>query len=311
MTDSTVVSVGVVVMTDIGIRHGSLGGDGSPAGWSSGRATPPAPSRAASVRRRHCDLRRGARSAVRSEFHDSFIFLEGIVHVDVTECSDVSPQLTPLRRTFSARSTPTVRFDRRTAKFITQRRSTMPHTIRSHMPFGLLALGCLTLSAPVQADVSCPPNRGAVTIDDNVVVRGICSLNGTSVKGNVLVYSGGRLTATNVRVDGNIQAEGAGSVAVRNSAIDGDIQLKGVRGSASYIIGNRVNGNIQMERNTRFLDVQSNVVDGDIQAFSNTGRVNIRSNVVDGNLQCKSNRPAPTGGANRVSGNKEDQCRRL
>lgn len=187
----------------------------------------------------------------------------------------------------------------------------MPHTIRLSMPFGLVALGCITLASPVHADVSCPPNRGAVTIDDNVVVRGVCNLSGTYVKGNVLVYSGGRLTATNVRVDGNVQAEGAGSVTVRGSAVDGDIQLENVRGSASYIVGNQVNGNIQLERNTRFVDVQSNVVDGDVQAFSNTGRVNIRSNTIDGNLQCKSNRPAPTGGANRVSGNKEDQCRRL
>jgi hypothetical protein len=188
----------------------------------------------------------------------------------------------------------------------------MRHALRLHAPLTLIALGCLTLTSPAQADdYPCPPNRGAVTIDGNIIVRGICNLTGTEVKGNVLVYSGGRLTATNATIDGNVQAEGAASVTVRSSRIDGDIQLDNVRGSTSYLVGNTVNGNIQLNRNKRFVDVQSNRVNGDIQAFSNTGRVNIQSNVVDGNLQCKSNRPAPTGGSNQVSGNKEDQCRRL
>lgn len=176
----------------------------------------------------------------------------------------------------------------------------------------LIALGCVALSPTVFADdYPCPPNRGAVTIDGNIVVRGICNLNGTTVKGNVLVYSGGTLTATGVSVDGNIQAEGANTVSVKNSFIDGDIQLDYLRGSPSTVEGNTVNGNIQLKSNRRSIAVRTNSVDGDVQAFSNTGGLTITRNRIEGNLQCKSNRPAPTGGRNQVSGNKEDQCRRL
>ncbi len=51
------------------------------------------------------------------------------------------------------------------------------------------------LAAPAFADVYCPPNLGPVTIDDNVIVTGQCLLDGTRVKGNVLVQSGGALSA--------------------------------------------------------------------------------------------------------------------
>lgn len=176
----------------------------------------------------------------------------------------------------------------------------------------LLALGCIGLSpAAFAGDYPCPPNRGAVTIDGNIVVKGICNLNGTKVKGNVLVYSGGTLTATGAQVDGNIQAENANALTVRSSYIKGDIQAKNLKGSPSNIENNTVDGNIQLESNRRSIAVRANNVDGDVQAFSNTGGLVIRGNTIDGNLQCKSNNPAPTGGNNRVSGNKEDQCRRL
>jgi hypothetical protein len=185
-----------------------------------------------------------------------------------------------------------------------------PHLLRSAAT--LVALGCIGLSPFAFADdYPCPPNRGAVTIDGNIVVKGICNLNGTRVKGNVLVYSGGTLTATGARIDGNVQAENANAVSVKGSYVDGDIQLDGTKGSPSYINNNTVKGNIQLKSNRRSMIVRSNVVDGDVQAFSNTGGVTIRGNTIDGNLQCKSNKPAPRGGNNRVSGNKEDQCRRL
>jgi hypothetical protein len=153
---------------------------------------------------------------------------------------------------------------------------------------------------------------GAVTIDDNVVVRnGTCiTLDGTTVKGNVLVYFGGGLTTIGARVDGNIQAQDAVSVTVENTYVDGDIQLENLRGSSPIsITSSTVKGNIQLERNSPPLRVVSNVVDGDVQAFSNRANpLFISSNRIDGNLQCKSNNPAPTGGGNIVSGNKEDQC---
>lgn len=175
-----------------------------------------------------------------------------------------------------------------------------------------LATGLGSLAVPAFADVYCPPNLGPVTIDDNVIVTGTCDLNGTQVKGNVLVQSNGALTVrNNARIDGNIQADGGVYVRVENTKVGGDIQLEGVAGDESYVKYSDVGGNLQLDNNSVKLVAQRNIIDGDLQAFSNTGRVIIRYNTIDGNLQCKSNRPAPTGGFNQVAGNKEDQCARL
>lgn len=149
-----------------------------------------------------------------------------------------------------------------------------------------------------------------MTIDGNIVVKGTCTLKGTKVKGNVLMYRG-TLKVLGAYIDGNIQAMGGSSVYVENTLVKGDIQLEKQVGAKSVILKNTVDGNIQMKQNRKYVDVRANRVDGDIQAFSNTGGLHIANNIVDGNLQCKSNSPAPTGSGNRVSGNKEDQCRRF
>ncbi len=171
------------------------------------------------------------------------------------------------------------------------------------------ALAFVGLSGAVMADdVYCPPNLGAVTIDGNVIVDGACSMTGTVVKGNVLVYDGGALTVRDARIDGNIQADGGVYVRVVRSDVGGDVQFEGLSGKKSVVARSTVGGNVQFDANTVPLVAQYNTIDGDLQALRNRGGVVILYNTIDGNLQCKSNRPAPTGGSNWVSGNKEDQC---
>ncbi|MCF7992463.1 MAG: hypothetical protein K9M02_18640 [Thiohalocapsa sp.] len=175
----------------------------------------------------------------------------------------------------------------------------------------LIAAGAVTAHSAV-ADVYCPKNLGAVTIDDDVIVdNGLCRMEGTTVKGNIKIYSGGALVARNVEVDGNVQADGGRFVRVIRSDVGGDIQLEGVHGDVSRVARSTVGGNVQYDSNSSRLVTIYSTIDGDLQAFSNTGGVVIRYNTIDGNLQCKSNRPRPIGGFNRVSGNKEDQCRNL
>jgi hypothetical protein len=184
----------------------------------------------------------------------------------------------------------------------------------NHYKASLLALVCAAGFGGAPSawadDYPCPPNRGAVTIDGNIVVRGTCTLNGTNVKGNVLMYSG-TLRVVGANIDGSIQVKNGSSVRVENTLVKGDIQLEKLAGATSVMLRNSVDGNIQMKQNRKYLDVRANRVGADIQAFSNTGGLRIANNSVDGNLQCKSNTPAPTGSGNIVSGNKEDQCRRL
>lgn len=63
-----------------------------------------------------------------------------------------------------------------------------------------LALTLFGLAGTAAAeDVSCPPDLGAVTVDGNVLVTRPCTLDGTTVKGNVHLYSGGSLIARNAR----------------------------------------------------------------------------------------------------------------
>lgn len=161
------------------------------------------------------------------------------------------------------------------------------------------------------ADVYCPPQLGAVTIDDNVIVTGQCLINGTRIKGNILVKDQGALTVRDAQIEGNIQADGGRYVRVLRTDVGGDIQLAGVFAEASRIQRTTIGGNLQLDHNRIPLLAEYNTIDGDLQAFSNTGGVLIRYNTIDGNLQCKSNHPAPTGGFNQVSGNKEDQCAKL
>ncbi len=139
-------------------------------------------------------------------------------------------------------------------------------------------------------DHNCKGSLGKQHIDGDVVVRsGTCTLNGTTVDGNVKVYSGGVLRASNAQIDGDIQAEKAKSVTVNGGSVNGNIQIK-------------QSGAISLSKVS---------VDGDIQLFSNRASAKVENNTVNGNLQCKSNSKQPTGKANRVSGNKEDQCRAL
>lgn len=160
-------------------------------------------------------------------------------------------------------------------------------------------------------EVTCQGNLGAITVDNVKVPQGkTCILNGTKVKGNIVVNTNATLRAKAVRVNGNIQAEGASYVEVlSNSMVGGSIQVK--QGQRARLVGNKINGSIQLESNRGTLVSSSNTVGADLQAFQNTGGVSLSRNRINGNMQCKENRPAPVGSGNIVQGSKEDQCSRL
>lgn len=152
---------------------------------------------------------------------------------------------------------------------------------------------------------------GAITLDNVRVPQGArCTLDGTRVKGSIVVQRDAALIAEDVAVVGNVQAENHRSVTVEDgSRIGGSIQIK--QGRAATVADVRVNGDIQYESNAGDLRIVRNRVGGSVQAFQNAGDLQIQRNTIDGNLQCKENRPAPVGGRNAVGGEKEDQCRRL
>jgi hypothetical protein len=175
-----------------------------------------------------------------------------------------------------------------------------------------LNLAAATVVFPAHADdVHCPPGLGNVTVDGNVLITARCVLDGTTVIGNVHLYSGGSLIATNARIDGNIQAERADFIDVTGTRVGGSIQLDELVGDRSVVEGSEIGGSVQLQANRSRLELLDSEVGADVQAFTNSGGVLIANNVIDGNLQCKSNSPAPVGGSNRVGGNREDQCANL
>jgi hypothetical protein len=155
----------------------------------------------------------------------------------------------------------------------------------------VLAAGTLLYAPSAHAEErTCQGTLGAITVDNlRVPADASCTLDGTRVKGSIVVEDGARLVARKAVVVGSIQAEGHRAVNVVSSTVGGSIQLE-QGGTAS---------------------IRANKVTGDVQSFNNTGRQTISNNRINGNLQCKENAPAPTGSGNVVGGNKEDQCQGL
>jgi hypothetical protein len=159
---------------------------------------------------------------------------------------------------------------------------------------GAIALASLGFSTTVLADRKCSGTIGPVTIDDSVVVQNAsCTLNGTIVKGNVLVYAGGRLTTLGAQIDGSIQAKDAISVTVEpNTYVEGDIQLENLSRTSKITYSN-VTGNIQLKYNRQTVTVDYNTVGGDIQfeeLNASTYAGHVRYNTVGGNIQMTKNR---------------------
>lgn len=119
---------------------------------------------------------------------------------------------------------------------------------------------------------------------------------------------GASLFANSVGVDGNIQTVGpAARMNVSpGSFVGGSIQIK--QSGAADIRGVDIDGDLQFDDNTGFLDAVDNIIGGNLQVFQNTGGVAIIDNRIGGNLQYKENDPLPTGGGNIVQGSMEDQC---
>lgn len=160
---------------------------------------------------------------------------------------------------------------------------------------------------PPFEDGQCRGTLGAIEVENvTVPVGAACTLNGTNVKGNIVVQPQANLQANQVRVGGNIQAEGAASVVVTpGSFVDGSVQIK--QGGSANVSGVTIRSDLQLESNRGAVNAASNQVDGNVQVVQNTGGIVISNNQIAQSLQCKENNPAPTGGGN-TAGDKEDQC---
>jgi len=155
-------------------------------------------------------------------------------------------------------------------------------------------------------DTLCRGTLGAVSVDNlKVPDKATCTLNGTQVRGNIIVGTGATLRAKGVAVDGNLQAEGARSVTVTSGSVGGSVQIK--QGGSASLSGVRIKADLQLESNRGKLTISKSRIGSNLQAFQNTGGLKLTNNWIAQNMQCKENNPPPTGGGN-TAGDKEDQC---
>lgn len=133
-------------------------------------------------------------------------------------------------------------------------------------------------------------------------------IHNTRIYGDVQAKLARSVRITRANVGGNVQSErGAYELYIANASVTGDVQTKY---QPLRVESTRVGGNIQHEEGKKSFIVR-NRVSGDVQVFKNRLEQRVSFNTIGGNLQCKENSPAPVGGSNAVSGSKEDQCRRL
>ena len=162
-----------------------------------------------------------------------------------------------------------------------------------------------------RGNVLCLGQLGDVTVNGDLNVVGVCTLNGTEVRGKVKLFVGGSLTARNAQIDGDLEGDRANFVDIDRSRIAGKVKLEELVGDVSTIEQTEVEHDVELTANRTRLEILNNAFGGNVQATRNTGGVLISGNVIDDNLRCSSNSPAPTGGANSVDGRAEGQCANL
>jgi hypothetical protein len=172
---------------------------------------------------------------------------------------------------------------------------------------GLLAVSLHSGGASAQG-TGC---LAALPIGGNLSIVGRCELEDTEIRGNVTLFSGGSLTARNVRIRGNLEGNRADFVDMQDSTVDGKIELSEFVGDLSSIEETEVRGDVNLTNNRSRLEILNNELGRNVQVRGNTGGVLISGNAVDDDLKCTGNTPAPTGVGNDVEGKSEGQCAAL
>jgi hypothetical protein len=150
-----------------------------------------------------------------------------------------------------------------------------------------------------------------VEVRGNLDITARCQLAGTTVRGNVTLFAGGSLIASDVSISGNLDAMRADFVVVEGSEIDGNVNLNELVGDRSSLENNEIGGNASLASNRSAMEIINNEIDGNVRVIGNAGGVSISGNDIDGQLECSGNAPAPTGLGNRVDEGLRGQCQNL
>ncbi len=159
-------------------------------------------------------------------------------------------------------------------------------------------------------NTGCSTAMGDVEVRGNLTIAAPCELTGTEVRGNVTLFSGGSLIASDIVVRGKLEASRADFVVIEESRIDGNLDLEELVGDSSSIETTELGGNVSLKNNRSAFELLNNEIDGNVQLSGNSGGLSISGNLIDGHLNCSGNVPAPFGLANRAE-KTQGQCQNL
>ena len=148
-------------------------------------------------------------------------------------------------------------------------------------------VGTLMTAQSALAAVECNRMYGAVTIDDDVIVRGAdrCVLVGTTVTGSVFVEMHGWLDSYGSTVLGSVLADSAFLLRLADSHVEGHVEsLFCGYDTPCGVIRSDV-GSLSVEYSSPPFGVRDSLIRGDVH---NVGGITyFRNNTVEGSLTCE------------------------
>jgi hypothetical protein len=171
----------------------------------------------------------------------------------------------------------------------------VPNALEGSAGRGVAAERCSgTIGARRVAEVRVPPGS-------------TCRLLGTTVTGQVLIGSGGRLVARRATVEGDVLGRAARRVLIASrSLIAGSVVL--AHGGSSSVTHAEIRADLQMVMDTGRLTVRRTLIGGDLTANRNAGALILSGNRIGGDLRCHQNLRSPLRGQNLVAGFRAGQC---
>lgn len=173
--------------------------------------------------------------------------------------------------------------------------------------FGMLALTLLVagtlpyLPSAMADDIECTGPLRVDTYDNIVVPSGNCELSfGTVVKGNIK-QTGGNFFGDGIEIVGNLQAEeGASDTVLWSSTVGGNVQVQKTTGLVD-LESNYIREDVQItDKPSGNIYVDNNYIGEDFQAWKNTvGDIIVLSNTIGEDLQEFDN----TSNYNLIAGN--------
>lgn len=88
-----------------------------------------------------------------------------------------------------------------------------------------LVLGTLVMASPPVAALDCPANLTRVVVNDDINVRGDCTLRGVTVNGSVNVTGGRLISRHGTIVVGSVKVENAGDITLSDTEVLGSVEL--------------------------------------------------------------------------------------